>query len=379
MKGFVRTALIVALLLIGGSSAALADTGEVGPPMLKMSFGSRVLALGGAFVGVADDVYYMDANPGGGEATPVLKISILHQEWIEDVNYEAFRISRGLGKRLYVGLGFTYMYLPFTYYDYYGAQVGNSVSISQALGTLNLGYNFRKIALSMGANLKVLYNNVPTDILEDRYGGSYADQNYLLYAGDFGIFARTDLLKTYIGPEPSFMFGLTVKNLGYSSAIDTLPTEIQAGISYRLFWHLLLSAQFNYPLYEPLYGAAGLEFDIAKKIFLQAGVRISQNPMLAVGLGYKFRDIELNASYTPRIDFPNVFSVSLNFFFGETKSRRLDERITSLLIKALEQFEDASYDEALQSANSVLELDPGNKIALSLKDTIEKIEKINNN
>ena len=39
----------------------------------------------------------------------------------------------------------------------------------------------------------------------------------------------------------------------------------------------------------------------------------------------------------------------------------------------------ASYDEALQSANSVLELDPGNKIALSLKDTIEKIEKINNN
>ena len=175
------------------------------------------------------------------------------------------------------------------------------------------------------------------------------------------------------------MFGLTLKNLGYSSAIDTLPTEIQAGISYRLFWHLLLSAQFNYPLYEPLYGAAGLEFDIAKKLFLQAGVRISQNPMLAVGLGYKFRDIELNASYTPRIDFPNVFSVSLNFFFGETKSRRLNERITSLLIKALEQFEDASYDEALQSANSVLELDPGNKIALSLKDTIEKIEKINNN
>jgi hypothetical protein len=243
---------------------------------------------------------------------------------------------------------------------------------------LNFGYQFRKLRLSMGANLKVLYNNVPSGILQDRYGSGYTNQNYLLYAGDFGIFARTDLLKTYIGPEPSFMFGVAVKNFGYSDAIDKLPTEIQAGISYRLFWHLLLSAQFNYPLYEPLYGAVGLEFDIRKKIFLQAGVRISENPMLAVGLGYKWRDLELNASYTPRISFPNVFSVSLNFFFGETKNRRKDERITSLLIDALEQFEDARYDEALESANRVLELDPGNKIALSLKDTIEKIEKINN-
>jgi tetratricopeptide (TPR) repeat protein len=376
------TALLVLLLVLPLAAAALpalGDTGEAGPPMLKMTYGSRALALGGAFVGVADDVYYMDANPGGGEATKVLKVSLLHQEWIDEVNYEAIRIGRGLGKRLYWGLGFTYLYLPFTYYNYYGEAVGGSVNISQALGTLNFGYQFRKLPLSVGTNLKVLYDTAPTEILEARYGSSYTDQNYLLFAGDLGLFARTNLLKTYIGPEPSLMFGITLKNVGYSPAVDTLPTELQAGVSYRLFWHLLLTAQLNYPLYEPLYGAAGLEFDIAKKLFFQAGLRISENPMLAVGFGYKWRDIELNVSYTPRIEFPNVFSVSLNFFFGETKSRRRNERITSLLIRALEQFEDGNYDEAMESAEQVLAIDPKNELALSLQDTIESIRKVEEN
>jgi hypothetical protein len=347
--------------------------------MLKLIYGSRALALGGAFVAVADDVHYMDANPGGGEATKVFKLSLLHQEWIEDVNYESIRLSRGLGKRLYWGLGFTYLYLPFTYYDYYGEQVGNPVRISQALGILNMGYQFRKVRLSMGANFKVLYNNVPTQILEDRYGDDYTDQNYLLFAADFGIFGRTDLLKTYVGPEPSLMFGLTLRNLGYSQAIDTLPTEVQAGVSYRLFWPLLLTGQLNYPLYEPLYGSVGVEFDIRKKVFLQAGVRLSENPMLAVGFGYKWRDIELNVSYTPRIEFRNLFSVSVNFYFGETKNRRREERMTTHMIEALEQFEKGDYEAALLSVEEVLAIDPKYDLALSLKDTIESIQKVEQN
>jgi hypothetical protein len=269
------------------------------------------------------------------------------------------------------------MYLPFTYYDYYGSQVGGSTRLSQALGMVNLGYEFKDIRISTGANLKVLYNNVPTDILEARYGSDYTDQNYLLYAGDVGIFGRADILKTYIGPEPSFMYGLVVKNFGYSADIEKLPTEVQAGVSYRLFWHLLLTGQLNVPLYEPIYGAAGLEFDIRKRIFLQAGVRISENPMLGVGFGYRFRDIELHASYTPRLEFPNIFSVSINFYFGETKTRRRDEQITSLMIQSLEQFEAHHYDEALQSTEMILELDPQNKIALSLQSSIVKIQSVN--
>jgi len=71
--------------------------------------------------------------------------------------------------------------------------------------------------------------------------------------------------------------------------------------------------------------------------------------------------------------------VSLNFFFGETKTRRRNERITSLLIEALEHLEQGNYDEADRAADQVLELDPKNDLALSLKDTIESIKKVENN
>lgn len=363
---------IVLILIFAGSSMALGDTGEAGPAMLKMVYGSRALGLGGAFVGVADDVYYIDANPGAGEASRILKLSLLHQEWLYDANYEAIRVSRGLGKHLYIGAGFTFLYLPFTYYDITGEQVGDSSLISQSLGVLNMGYSFRGGSLSIGANLKMYYSSIPDDLLEARYGSDYTSQKYLAFASDVGIFTRTNWLKNYIGPEPSFMFGLALKNVGYSDTYDKLPTEVQAGVSYRLLWSLLLAGQVSVPLYEPVYGAVGAEFDIRKKIFLQAGVRISQNPMLSVGFGYKLRDVELNASYTPRIAFPNIFSVSVNFFFGETKQRRREEQITSLLIEALELFQEGDFENALASTDKVLELDPTNKMALSLKESIEE-------
>jgi hypothetical protein len=364
--------LLTLSILLTGSGLALGYTGESGPAMLKMMYGTRALSMGGAFVAVADDAFYIDANPGGGQANKILKLSLLHQEWIADTNYEAIRVSRGLGKRFYMGAGFTFLYLPFTYYDDSGNQVGGSSAISQSLGVLNFGYNFRKSRISIGTNLKAFYNNVPSDLLEARYGSTYDSQNYLVLASDFGIFARTSWLKTYIGPEPSLMLGLAVKNLGYSDVYEKLPTEVHAGVWYRLFWSLLIAGQLSVPLYEPIYGSVGLEWDFRKKIFLQAGVRISENPMLGVGFGYKFRDIELNVSYTPRIAFTNVISVSVNFFFGETKQRRREERITALLIEALDFFREGDYDNARAAADEVLAMDSRNEIALSLNESIEE-------
>jgi hypothetical protein len=271
-----------------------------------------------------------------------------------------------------MGGGFTFLYLPFTYYDENGEAAGGSSLISQSLGVLNAGCSLRGGLISTGMNLKLYYSSIPNDLLQARYGNGYASQDYLAFAADFGFLARTHWLKSYIGPEPSLMLGAAVKNIGYSASYQKLPTEIQAGLSYRLFWRLLLAGQVSVPLYEPVYGSVGAEFDIRKKVFLQAGVRISENPMLAVGFGYRFRDIELNVSYTPRIAFPNIFSVSINFFFGETKQRRREEQISALLIEALEHFNNGDYENALALTTEVLELDPKNGVALTLKESIEE-------
>jgi hypothetical protein len=360
------------IIVFAGCSAAYSYTGEAGPPMLKMVFGSRALSLGGAFVAVSDDVYYIDSNPAGGNTRKIYQISLLHQEWIEDANYEAIRISRGFAERFFVGIGFTYFYLPFTYYNFYGEKTGNNSTISQALGVLNFGYSLKKHDISFGTNFKVFYNHIPDELLRAAYGNDYEDQDYLVYASDIGFMVRTDLLKRYIGPEPSLTFGGTVKNLGYSEAIDKLPVEFHAGISYRPFRSLLLSTEFVYPLYEPIYGAAGMEFDILKRFFLQGGIQIKESPMFAAGIGFKRKDVELNVSYTPSLVFKNMISISLNFFFGETEENIREKKVEAYLIVALEFFKESRYEEALEQVNKVLDIDPKNRRASALKDAIEE-------
>ena len=82
-----RKLLFTLIILLITASALYGYTGEAGPPMLKLIYGSRALSLGGAYSGVANDVYYMDSNPAGGDPSKVFKVSLIHQEWIEDVAY----------------------------------------------------------------------------------------------------------------------------------------------------------------------------------------------------------------------------------------------------------------------------------------------------
>jgi hypothetical protein len=337
-------------------------TGEAGPPMLRMVYGSRALSLGGAFVGLSDDAFYIDSNPAGGDTRNIYKVSILHQEWIEDVNYEAIRFTGGIADRFFFGAGFTYLYLPFVYYDYYGETSGKSHIISQSLGIVNFGYTFKPIDISIGVNLKVFYNHVPEDL--------YPGQSYFLFASDIGFIWRTNLLKRYIGSDPSMVFGLAVKNLGYSAMIEKLPIEIHAGASYRILKNLLVTTEIAISIFEQIYGAVGVEYDFSKTFFLQGGVQIKENPMFAVGLGYRSNDMRINISYTPSIEFYNMISASFSYYFGETKLETSSKTIEDYYTKALEYYRDAKYSDALDMVEKVLANDPGNKEALQLKSAI---------
>jgi hypothetical protein len=358
---------IAIVLLLGVATELYPYTGESGPPMLKLIYGSRALSLGGAYTGVANDVYYMDSNPAGGDPSRVFKISFIHQEWIEDTNYEAVRLSRGFKDRLFIGLGFTYLYLPFTYYDDYGYASGD-YTISQCMGTLNAGYVFSKYNIAVGANLKAFYNYVPDAL--------YADQSYLLFAGDVGVIARTNLLKTYIGPEPSLTVGVTVKNVGYSEVMVKLPTEVHVGASYRVIRNLLVSGEAVVPLYEPIYGGVGVEFDVAKTFFLQGGVQIVENPMAGVGFGYRRKDFNIYASYTPSMAFRNMMSVSVEFTFGAAEGMEREKEVQRLTVEALDAFREKRYEKAMELAEMVLDLDPGNRKAKLLKKVIEDERKL---
>jgi hypothetical protein len=353
----------VLVLLCSSVVSAYSDTGEAGPAMLKMIFGARALSLAGAYVSVADDAEYMDINPAGGAYDEIFRIAVLHQEWITDVNYESLRLSKGFGDRLQTGLGFTYLYLPFTHYDETGNAVGGSSHLSQSLGLLSVGYRLPTVGLSFGLNGKLFYNQVPEDL--------YADQSYTVWACDIGVMQRTNVLKTFFGPEPSLSFGLTLRNLGYSSSVEQLPTLIQVGTSYRIRRNLLIAADLVYPFYESLYGSVGAEFSIKEKLFISGGVQIKENPMFSLGFGYRYRDMRLNVSYTPTLAFYNMFSISFSYSFGEYRKYMLTQQIEEKFMEALELYRNEQYEEALVAVDEVLKLDPKNKRAESLRHTIE--------
>jgi hypothetical protein len=354
--------LLIISIILGGSPLLYSYTGETEPQMLKMVYGARALAMGGAFVGLADDLYYMDSNPARGDVSDNIKVSILHQEWIADVNYEAIRLAKGFREQVFVGLGFTYLYLPFTHYDIFGESIGNSHILSQSLGTLNFGYTFKKFDVSVGTNLKFYYNHIPEEL--------YPGQSYFLFAFDLGIIARINLLKRYVSNEPSLTFGLALKNFGSSNEVERLPTEVHVGASYRLFQSLLLSTEFALPVFEPVYGALGAEFNFNEMFFIEGGMQIKNNPMFALGLGYKRNNIRLDVSYTPSIAFYNVIGVSLTYSFGEMRSQRNKLDVEKNLLNAADRFENGKYDEALKIVERVLELYPENSKAVYIKEEI---------
>jgi hypothetical protein len=301
--------LFLFIFLLGSISTAFSYTGEAYPPILNFVYGTRALSLGGAYVSVANDVYYMDSNPAAGDPRKVFRVSFMHQEWIEDTNFEALRVSYGLGNQLFLGAGFTYLYTPYTYYDMTGASDGNSYNISQSLGMFNIGYKLKNYDMAFGTTVKILYNSVPDEL--------YDGQSYLLFAADTGFIARTHLLKIYEGAEPSLNFGLALRNIGYSGAVEKLPTEVHAGVSYRVLRNLMVSAEIAVPFYELPYGSVGVEFDIDKIFFIQGGVQLRENPIIGIGLGYRWKDIDINMSYTPSLVFRNMMNVSVGFTLGE--------------------------------------------------------------
>jgi hypothetical protein len=356
-----KTALLGVCLAAVTCTSLFADTGEAGPPMLKMVYGSRALSMGGAYVSLSDDIFYIDENPAGGDHRSVLRVSALHQEWVADTNYESIRIGTGFGNSFYLGLGFTYLYLPFTHYDLYGSS-GASDTVSQSLGILNAGYHLRRLNMTIGANAKLYYYHVPESLA--------ADQSYMLMAFDAGLLKRTNLLKSYVGPEPSLSFGLAVRNIGVSDEVDNLPMEVHGGISYRPMRPLLISSQVAVPLYEPIYGGVGVEYDFARTVYINAGVQIKENPMLGVGFGYRQKDLRVNVSYTPSLAFYNMMSITVSYAFGEYRRQMEMEKVEQLLQQAFEYFNLEMYEQSLKVLDEVLDLDPHNRRAHNLREIV---------
>lgn len=108
MKIISRLVLIFFLIILMSSSGfAVSKVGTTAAQFLKIGVGARAIAMGGAFVAVANDVTGIYWNPAGIARMPRHEAILLHTKWLADVSFDYAGIAINMGNAGTVGASIT--------------------------------------------------------------------------------------------------------------------------------------------------------------------------------------------------------------------------------------------------------------------------------
>ncbi|RLC41437.1 MAG: hypothetical protein DRH44_07400, partial [Candidatus Coatesbacteria bacterium] len=79
---------IISLLSAFISILSVSFAYEVSSNFLTIPSGSRASALGGAYIGLADDVDSIFYNPAGIGLMPSTQLMVMHAQWFQSIKYE---------------------------------------------------------------------------------------------------------------------------------------------------------------------------------------------------------------------------------------------------------------------------------------------------
>ena len=330
--------------------------------------GGMAEGMGTAYTAVGRDAGYIEFNPAGSALLPSSELALYHHAWIADSNLEGIVYTVRFGD-LGIGLGGKFLYVPFTAYNDWGAAVANNY-ISESIGTLNVSYNFLSnyyfAGVSVGANFKVAYRNIP-----DIASLSVYNQSALAFMGDVGVQTSFNLLKFYNSQSKNFSVGLVVKNLGISTLSDeTLPQIATAGIAWSPFRPWTIACDFNYPFSFPGQPpaevwniAVGTNVLVTSFLSVQGGVLMkADNPRVSVGaalaLGTFDLDMNYNLDLSGSLNPLDKFSVQAKFDLGDDGRAARAQEVDSLYLQGVEAFAAGDYEKALSSLAGSAEAGP---------------------
>jgi len=160
---FIAQSLLLLTLVIKpyGFCQEVSKVGTTAAKFLSISVGSRALAMGGAFVAVADDATAMYWNPGGVSRLQNKEIVLLHSEWLADINFEYAGIVLPVGNMGTLGFNFTSMDMGemdiTTEEEPEGT--GETFSVGSFAFGLTYAYNLTD-RFSIGANVKYIVEHI---------------------------------------------------------------------------------------------------------------------------------------------------------------------------------------------------------------------------
>ncbi len=192
-------------------SLAMTKTGMTAAPFLAIEVGPRGKAMGGAFVGVANDVSALFWNPAGITQLSRYAFMVSHTKWIADVNFNFAGLSVPLGSFGTLGASLTSLTMDEmkvrTVYEQEGTGEyfsAGDLALSLAYGT-NLTDRF-----AIGFNFKYIRQQI-------------YKMSANTYAVDFGTLFRTDF--------NNMVIGMSISNFGGKMQLSGIDNEVYYDVS----------------------------------------------------------------------------------------------------------------------------------------------------
>lgn len=289
MKQFIITSLLCCCL----ASPILA-----GSPLSRAT-GARPLALGNAFVGLADDASALFINPAGLGLLETNNYTSMYSQPDTDTSFASLG---GAFPKLWGGT----VSAGFRTRSIANVQVSNEVVSSN---DQELILSYAKVVrenLAVGADLRFFSQGLSKDL--PGYEGAYASGQ----AADLSL---------KFSPRPGLGLGAVLQNLGgqltnRNGTSDAYAANLILGLSYVVRPNILLNCDFSKEGADPLLLHLGVEWWPVKMLALRLGLdqgaknRSETNTNLTGGLGLKYADITFDYTiYTAAGDNSHYFSV----------------------------------------------------------------------
>lgn len=279
-----------------------AEPGATAANFLKIGVGSRPVALGQAFAGLADDANAVAYNPAGLATLRRQELTLMHNEFLAGVRQEwgAYALPTATlgtfavaGNRVWIR--------PFDAFDAAGQPAGSvSAADTAVYGAYAKEFGGWRYPLSLGVSAKHL---------SSRLGGDKAQG----WAYDAGVMLKLDW-------EGHLRVGASLRNVGrrmrfIEEGFD-LPRVWAVGASYR--WRgpyypdreppLLLTVEGLFPNDRDPSVSGGAELQVIQGLALRAGWRGDQDAGIGLSLGIGFANTHMG-------DDDSVMGLSLDYAF----------------------------------------------------------------
>lgn len=294
-------AFIICLIL---PAVSFSGIGTTGAQFLKINPSARASAMGGAFAGLADDVFAIYSNPAGLSQLKKAELAATYLSYFADVKFGFIGYASQVRDLGVFGFGYTYLLV-----DQIEKRDINETKLGEFNAkdtSLTVAYGRADAApailddLSLGASLKIISSEIDQTI---------------------GYTAALDLAASY-NPMENLKTAVVIQNISqgikFRDVTDKLPLNLKLGVTCLVSEKLNIGGEIDEYLFDnKFYSALGGEYQVVEKLSLRAGYRFGYDTAnlgstagLSAGMGFRIWSVGIDYAFVPYGELGDTHRVS---------------------------------------------------------------------